>query len=131
VQESRVASFSYEFHDRPIAVRYEVYRDTSGACIVLDRVVDDATGDEYWVVRDDMRRCLSVDGLWDYEIVPTTRPERWVNLHRFSSLRNAWHRARNAAQALVLDAYEEQEMLDPQRAPTKRISRPEIPPTED
>jgi len=93
----------YTLHDDPYALQYEVYRDDMRNRVVVDRVFQE-DGSFKWAVRDEMRQCLSTDGEWAYESMPSNRPEDWIATHRFDDFEVAWGKAKIAAQGILAQA---------------------------
>jgi len=94
--------FDYDFHHDPLPVSWEVYRDAGGGRVDIDACRQE-DGSMLYAVRDRSRQCLSKDGAWVYERLPSSRSDHWLETHRFSSLDSAWKKACVAAQNMVAD----------------------------
>lgn len=84
----------YTLHDEPFALTFEVFRAESGV-ITVERVRQQ-DGSHKWAIRDGWRQCLSTNGKWDFESMPSHRPEDWIATHRFDDFDAAWKLAREA-----------------------------------
>lgn len=92
----------YKLHDEPLAMTFEVLRIESNA-ITIERVRQ-RDGSYKWAIRDGFRQCLSSKGEWDYESMPSNRPEDWIATHRFDDFEVAKKLALKTAR-LSIDDY--------------------------
>lgn len=91
----------YTLHEEPLALSFEVVRIESDS-IKIERVRQ-RDGDYKWAVRNGFRECLSTMGEWDYESMPSNRPEDWIATHRFTHFEDAVNAAKEAARLAVED----------------------------
>jgi hypothetical protein len=91
----------YKLHDAPLAMSFEVFRCESSA-ITIERVRQ-RDGPDKWAIRDGFRMCLSTEGVWDYESMPSNRPEDWIATHRFDDFEVAWAAAKETARLSLED----------------------------
>ena len=61
-------------------------------------------GREKWAVLDGSHMCLSVDGGWDWESIPSEREDEWLAEHRFD-LDTALQMAKEHAPKVVINGY--------------------------
>ena len=106
----------YTLHDTPIASSYEVLLIEGRAEVVIDRMRQE-DGTHKWAIRDG-RQCFSKKGEWDYESMPSNRPDDWIDTHRFDTFEEAAELARAAAQ-VVVDGYLERVNLINEREKQK------------
>jgi len=57
------------------------------------------------------RVCLSRDGRWDPEPIPSSRTKTWLHKHRFASLEDAIERAKRAAPDVLINGYRAHELM--------------------
>lgn len=86
----------YKMHDKPLPITYEVARIESTHITVELCWQED--GSFKWAVRDGFRMCLHKEGGWDFESLPSNRPEDWISTHRWDSFEEAAAAAMVAAQ---------------------------------
>lgn len=66
-------------------------------------------GERYAVVR--RGRCLSHDGTWDYETIPSERTDDWIATHRFT-YDEAYRRAIEVAPTIKVNGFTAAEVTD-------------------
>lgn len=96
---------SYTLHAVPIPVSYEVLLIEGCAEVVIDQMLQE-DGSYKWAVRNASRCCFSKEGRWDFESMPSNRPEDWIATHRFDTFEEACEVAQRAA-AMRLEIYKE------------------------
>jgi hypothetical protein len=94
---------SYTLHAVPVPVSYEVLLIEGRAEVRIDRMLQE-DGSYKWSIRNGFGMCLSTLGKWDYESMPSNRPEDWIATHRFDTFEKASELAHVVAQA-DLDEY--------------------------
>jgi hypothetical protein len=70
---------------KPIVTAYQVCavpEDEAGNYLSFVITVERAHHTGTWAIRR-MHRCLSVDGTWDWESLPSGRTDEWLAEHRF------------------------------------------------
>lgn len=65
-----------------------------------------------WAVVDRTGYCLSEDGSWDYESLPSNRQDEWKKTHRFSRTK-AIELATDAARKITIGPFTVEDMLQP------------------
>ena len=66
-------------------------------------------GEGRWAVKW-AGRCLSVDGRWDYESIPSERTDEWLATHRFTC-DEALERAKQVAPTIVVNGHRVQDVV--------------------
>jgi hypothetical protein len=98
-------------YDEPLVVEWLI------ACIDRERitVVRKQQADGSWkfaVYNNCDRRCLSREGEWCYESLPSNRPDDWYETHRFPTFEEAVAAARPAAEAVLKETTERVAMMN-------------------
>lgn len=93
----------YTLHDAPVPVSYEVLLIDGRGEVVIDRMLQE-DGSYKWAIRDGCRTCFSKKGEWDYESMPSNRPDDWIDTHRFDTFEEASKLA-HAAAKVKIDGY--------------------------
>lgn len=104
----------YTLHDSPVPVSYEVLVIEGRAEVVIDRM-HQMDGTYKWAIRDG-RYCFSKKGEWEFESMPSSRPEDWVETHRFDTLEEAAKVSKQAAQVKIDGYLERVEVVNKQNA---------------
>jgi hypothetical protein len=76
-------------------------------------------GEDRWAVRW-LGRCLSVSNKWDWEQTNSSRPDEWLDQHRFNDRDEAIARAMTQAPRLMLNGMTPAQVLE--RFPEQSVS---------
>lgn len=90
---------NYCIHETPLPLEYEVCQIDGRSEITIVRKRQEDGGHKWAVMRGGS--CLSTDGDWAYESLPSSRPDDWIDRYRFEDFDAAWVAAQKAAKTLV------------------------------
>jgi len=110
-----VIKVDFEIHDQPQPSEWLVARINRDYITITRKRQPD--GSDKFAVYNEMRCCLAKDGSrFDYESLPSSRPDDWTDTHRFDTFEEAVAAALPVARQLLEETEERVRLLNERRS---------------